>query len=42
MKISNEIIEEIIEFLSVINLRKGDLVYEQGSQSTHIHFLQEG
>ena len=41
-QLSDEAIEEIVEFLSVVNARKGDVVYEQGSQATHIYFLQEG
>lgn len=35
-------LESIVQILSVVRIKKGDIIYEQGSEATHIYFLQEG
>ena len=39
---SDELLEGVVDFLSVMSVRKGTTIYEQGDEATHIYFLQEG
>jgi CRP-like cAMP-binding protein len=40
--LSDEVLEGVVEFLKVVTMRKGEIIYEQDSEPTHIFFLQEG
>lgn len=41
-QLDDEVLEDIINFMTVQKRRKNDVVYEQGAEANHIYFLEEG